>query len=405
QSLQTATEGDSMFGGTIAYMAPEHLDAFNPEHPSTADLVTEKADMYSLGIVLNELLNGKQVIHLPDRSAGMADTLRVLAEQRRTMPPRCCEGTPNAAKTLQHTICRCLAPDPADRFAQGAELAVQLEGCRHLRIAEREMPPLTGIYRHMLEKPFFWFILLVVLPQLAASVLNITYNVTQIVGQLTAEQQQLFMRLVNFYNAVAYPIAVAIFVWVVFRVRHRWVEMHGKMPLLRGEVEEGRRKALRLPLWVAGLVAAAWLPGGFIFPAIIAWRSSTHLDAQVWGHFFVSFSLSCLIALAYSLCGSQFVVERALYPRMWDDVRDFTTTTRRELASMPRRLFWIQFLAGSIPLLAAVLWLILGTMENHPALRFLVAGLIFLGWFGYQLATRVTRHLTDTAAALTGIKA
>ena len=63
-SLQTAAESDSMFGGTIAYMAPEHLDAFNPEHPSTADLVTEKADMYSLGIVLNELLNGKQVIQL-----------------------------------------------------------------------------------------------------------------------------------------------------------------------------------------------------------------------------------------------------------------------------------------------------------------------------------------------------
>ncbi|HEY4231849.1 MAG TPA: serine/threonine-protein kinase [Lacipirellulaceae bacterium] len=404
-SLQTAADNDNMFGGTVAYMAPEHLDAFNPEHPSQADAVTDKADMYSLGIVLHELLNGKQVIHLPDRNAGMADTLRSLAEQRRTKPPTAAEGPPHAGKTLQQSICRCLAPNPVDRFASGAELAAQLEGCRHLRIAERELPSLTGIYRHMLEKPFFWFILLVLLPQLAASVLNITYNMTQIVGELTAEQQQLFMRVVNIYNAAAYPVATGIFVWAVFRVRRCWIEMHRATPLARGAVAEGRRQALQLPLWVAGLVAVAWLPGGVIFPAIIAWRSSTHLDGQVWGHFFVSFSLSCLIALAYSLCGSQFIVERALYPRMWDDVRDFTATTRRELTSMPTRLWWIQVLAVSVPLLTAILLLQLISVETHHSFRFLVSAFIVLGLIGFQLASRVTRHLTDTAAALTGIKA
>jgi hypothetical protein len=274
-----------------------------------------------------------------------------------------------------------------------------------LRIADRELPPLTGIYKELLRKPFRWFFILVVIPQLAASVLNISYNMTQIVGQLTPEQQLLFMRLVNIYNAAAYPIAVAVFLWAVLRVRRRWYEMHGTQPHPPGAVEEGRRQALQLPLWVAGLIAAAWLPGGIIFPAIISWRTES-LSPQIWGHFIISFTLSCLIALAYSFCSSQFIVERTLYPRMWDDVRDFTATTRRELAPMSSRLFWIQFLAGSIPLLAAVLWLILGTMdENHRALKFLVAGLIFLGWFGYQFATRVTRHLTETAAALTGIKA
>ena len=404
-SLQTAAESDSMFGGTIAYMAPEHLDAFNPDHPSSADLVTEKADMYSLGIVLNELLNGKQTIQLPDRNAGMGETLRILAEQRRTKPPTAAFGPPHAGKTLQQSICRCLAPSQEDRFTSGADLAAQLEGCRHLRIAERELPPLTGIYGSMLAKPFLWFIVLVVIPQIAASILNITYNMTQIVGKLTEEQQQLFMRLVNIYNAIAYPIAVALFLWAVLRVRRCWFEMHGTTPLPRGAVDEGRRQALQLPLWVAGLVAVAWLPGGIIFPAIISWRSTTALAPQAWGHFIASFTLSCLIALAYSFCGSQFIVERALYPRMWDDVRTFTATTRRELATMPTRLFWIQFLAGSIPSLAAILLLHLISTDTHPAFKYLVSGLIALGVIGYQLTARVTRHLTETAAALTGIKA
>jgi serine/threonine protein kinase len=403
-SLQTAAEGDNMFGGTIAYMAPEHLDAFNPEHPSTADLVTETADMYSLGIVLNELLNGKQVIQLPDRNAGMAETLRTLAKQRREKPQTAAEGPPHAGKTLQQSICRCLAPNVSDRFASGAELAAQLEGCRQLRIAERALPPLTGIYSSILQKPFRWFIALVVLPQVAASFLNISYNMTQIVGELEPDQQSLFLWLVNLYNVVVYPIAVAIFIWAVFRVRRVWNEMHGAVAPPPGAIQEGRRQALQLPLWVAGLTAAGWLPGGILFPAIIAWRTGA-LPAQTWGHFIVSFALSCLIALAYSFCGSQFVVERALYPRMWDDVRDFTAITRRELAPMSTRLFWIQFLAISIPLFTAILLVQLIRVESHPAFRFLISGFIALGIVGFQLTTRVTRHLTDTAVALTGMKA
>jgi serine/threonine protein kinase len=403
-SLQTAAESDSMFGGTIAYMAPEHLDAFNPEHPSTAEAVTETADMYSLGIVLNELLNGKQVIQLPDHNAGMADTLRILAEQRRGNPPHCCEGTPQAGKTLQQSICRCLAPDPVDRFPSGAALAAQLEGCRHLRVAERELPPLTGVYRSMARQPFLWFVVLVVLPQIAGSVLNITYNMTQVVGELTAQQQQLFMRLVTIYNLAAYPVAIALFVWAVFRVRRRWIEMHGSTPLPHGAVGEARRQALQLPLWVAGLTVCGWLPGGVLFPAIISWRTTPAISWQTWGHFAASFTLSGLIALAYSLCGSQFIVERALYPRMWDDVRDFTATTRRELMPMTARLKWIQRLAVTIPLVAAILLNVLGSTEVHPALAGVVTAFIVLGMFGSQLATRATRHLTDTAVALTGMK-
>jgi hypothetical protein len=137
---------------------------------------------------------------------------------------------------------------------------------------------------------------------------------------------------------------------------------------------------------------------------IISWRTSPALSWQTWGHFVASFTLSGLIALAYSLCGSQFIAERALYPRMWDNVRDFTATTRRELAPMTGRLKWIQRLAVTIPLVAAILLNVLGSTDVHQALTGVVTAFIVLGMFGSQLATRATRHLTETAAALTGIK-
>ena len=74
-----------------------------------------------------------------------------------------------------------------------------------------------------------------------------------------------------------------------------------------------------------------------LFPAIISARTGM-LAPHVWMHFIASFTLSGLIALAYSLCGSQFVIQRALYPRMWDDVRHFTAVARQELAPMATRL-------------------------------------------------------------------
>ncbi|HTN76292.1 MAG TPA: serine/threonine-protein kinase, partial [Pirellulaceae bacterium] len=48
------------FGGSLAYMSPEHLEAFNPQHPRQAEELDGRADLYSLAVVLWELLCGKK---------------------------------------------------------------------------------------------------------------------------------------------------------------------------------------------------------------------------------------------------------------------------------------------------------------------------------------------------------
>src|SRR5262249_7808720 len=45
----------SLVGGTLAYMAPEHLEAFHTGRRS----VDARSDLYSLGIILFELLAGR----------------------------------------------------------------------------------------------------------------------------------------------------------------------------------------------------------------------------------------------------------------------------------------------------------------------------------------------------------
>ena len=68
---------------------------------------------------------------------------------------------------------------------------------------------------------------------------------------------------------------------------------------------------------------------------------------------------------------------------------------------MSKRLAWIQLLAGSA-LVAAIL--VLTFNEVTPLFKGVVAGLIVLGWAGYQLATQVTGSLTKIVLALTAGK-
>jgi hypothetical protein len=305
--------------------------------------------------------------------------------------------------TLQRTIARCLEPNPADRFASGAELAEQLDGCRRMRQAERQLPAIPAVLWPMLRRPFLWLVMLVLLPHLVGSAVNITYNATQIVGKLTQDQERLFAHLVVGYNAIVYPIALVLLVMAVRPVWKCWHALAGGEPIADGQVEAARRQALRLPRWIAGLTAMGWFPGGLLFPLLIRVMEPP-LPTTIFAHFIASFCLSGLIALAYSLCGAQLIVLRVLYPGMWRNARGFAENALRELSPVSRRLGWIQVLAVSIPLVAVVM-LVFGGGTDDLTFKLLVTALIFLGILGLFVTGAVTRGLSQLIAALTGAKA
>src|SRR5205823_13514696 len=99
-------DSTDVFGGTRAYMAPEHRDAF--EGRAAPAVVDERSDIYALGIILFELITGR-------RPAGQPSP----REFEAYVPP-----------VLMRTVRRCLEHDPARRYQTAAELARALEGCR-----------------------------------------------------------------------------------------------------------------------------------------------------------------------------------------------------------------------------------------------------------------------------------
>src|SRR5206468_2213732 len=93
--------------GTPGYMAPEQAN-------SRAEL-TLSADVYSVGVVLYEMLAGRRPF---DDSAGETDWVEVLVRQRTQVPPRLAE----VGAALEAVVLRALAKDPAERFASAAEM-------------------------------------------------------------------------------------------------------------------------------------------------------------------------------------------------------------------------------------------------------------------------------------------
>jgi serine/threonine protein kinase len=392
------------FGGTVAYMAPEHLEAFAPGGRTLRDTVNERSDLYALGVVLFELLTGRLPFRVGPRPGGRrSEQLEELAAERRRGPPPL---PPDASvpTPVARVISRCLEPEPDRRFASAADLARALDGCGELCADEKALPAPGPITRRLCRWPFALGCLLVLLPHVISSVVNVSYNALRIVEHLTPDQQATFRRLVLLYNVVAYPAGIVAIMVLVMPVRRVWLGLASPDPPPEEQVAAARRAALRLPMWSVLLSVVAWLPGGVIFPLGID-RLSGPIDADVYHHFLISFTISGLIALTYSFFVIEFVVLRVLYPFFWTDTRDLRAVRRSELAGTDRQLAWFQMLAVLIPLAAAVLMVAVGPEEfrdGYRPFRVLVTALIALGMTGLGVAMAVSRRLHETLGALAG---
>ena len=67
----------AMLGGTLPYMAPEHLDAFNPRGSTPPGAVDERSDIYALGLILFEMVAGRPAFPESPEGLELIDLLAV----------------------------------------------------------------------------------------------------------------------------------------------------------------------------------------------------------------------------------------------------------------------------------------------------------------------------------------
>jgi predicted Ser/Thr protein kinase len=100
------------FVGTRQYGSPEQCDG---------GIVDQRSDVYSLGVILHELLTGR----LPHDLAGktLTETARII---RDTPPARLWIADRELARPAEAIAAKCLAKRPADRYASAGELAADI---------------------------------------------------------------------------------------------------------------------------------------------------------------------------------------------------------------------------------------------------------------------------------------
>jgi serine/threonine protein kinase len=125
ESPHAAQQAESaMLGGTLPYMAPEQIEAFlNPDLWGT---VGARADLYSLGLVLRELLTG-QAPDVPDDHLPPARALRDLLDRRACLRTDVRQDNPEIPHALAAIVERCLAFRPEERYPDGQALADDLQ--------------------------------------------------------------------------------------------------------------------------------------------------------------------------------------------------------------------------------------------------------------------------------------
>src|SRR5262245_34651283 len=108
-------------GGTLPYMAPEHLDVIGGK----AAPLSAQCDLYSPGVILYELLTGAHPFDEPvGEPASMVGVYKALHSK---LPPA--PSTKNKAVTpaVDGIVLKLLEPDPAKRYAEAAHLREDLE--------------------------------------------------------------------------------------------------------------------------------------------------------------------------------------------------------------------------------------------------------------------------------------
>lgn len=113
------TETGSILG-TAQYLAPEQAQGKE---------ITSAADLYSVGVVLFELLTGRVPF---DGDSAVAVALKHVSEK----PPSPRQFVPEVSPALERTVLQALAKDPADRFGSAEEFIEALDGAGTGQVTE-----------------------------------------------------------------------------------------------------------------------------------------------------------------------------------------------------------------------------------------------------------------------------
>ena len=301
---------DAYFGGSLAYMSPEQLEACDPANERKPDDLDGRSDFYSLGVVLWELLTGFRPFLDENVSGGWSVTLAAMVRRRQAaLNAEDLRHVPGCPAGLTAAMQITLAPDRNDRWQNGREMARRLELCTNPRASELLFPRNRRVSAW---KVLTIFVLAGLLPNVLAGWFNNKHNDTEVVSKFTTASEHVFKQTRTVVNAIAYPLGTLLFLYFTISVLGGLA--HRDDPTVdKDKLQLRRRRCLRLGSIIATISLVEWTLASCVYPLSLR-MFADKMPVPVMAHFFFSVFLCGIVAAVYPFFGITYYSVRRLYP-------------------------------------------------------------------------------------------
>ena len=177
------------------------------------------------------------------------------------------------------------------------------------------------------------------IPHILGSAFNIWYNMVIIDPMLrAADLRERFISTVIVWNAVAYPITLVFWLWLIASLRPALHQVLGGEALPE-QLEWSRRRLVNLP-WYGVLVSGiGWLLCIPVFLISLA-LTGHHLSPQLLWHLPISFGVSGFIAITQSFFLIELASHWGLFPVFFRNIRPDKLRGIHPISLRTRGLMW-----------------------------------------------------------------
>ncbi|MQY17187.1 serine/threonine-protein kinase [Nocardia macrotermitis] len=390
------------FGGSLPYMSPEQLSAIHPGLTASAAELDTRSDLYALGVVLWELLTGA----IPfDDEPGCGETehsLQAMIDRRGVPIARRYQDQlpPDTPAVLRHALLTCLASDPADRYATGAELAQQLELSQDRTARDLVDPPTNSLRARLRMRPMPVVTLSSIFGQLLAGLYMGAHNVRLVEGQFGSAAAEAVTRLGLAAALIAYPLGIA---GLLYWCRQVFLVPDG---LRRGRrydettLAQARADTLACGDRIAVVAVIGWLVVGAVL--LIRLHRYGPVSAGLLTDLIASHVVAAAVAVVYTYFPVTFFVLRWYYPGLVAAGHTNPVEAGR-LHRLIRRSRVYLGIAASVPLIGVPAGLVFLTPEQQQSVIGPIVGLCVGGLFAFAIALRTFYALDADLSALNRI--
>ncbi|MCC9602823.1 serine/threonine protein kinase [Stieleria sp. JC731] len=378
----------SSFGGSIGYMAPEHLRAISATAVTVPEEVGPRADLYSLAILLWELWQGRRPFDCSGNPQSWIDAVDQQLQARQSLDSPGAENEDVVSRLLEQILRDALHFDSDKRIGTGKEFEARLKLALNPEAARIFDPdPNSRIAWLGRRSPWLMTSLIILVPNALAGIYGYYYNFKDTLGTLFEEVDGLrstFETLSFCINSIAFPLAAFLVVYFTQQVSRGLERVnHGKEATeddLNATFQLGQRAAV-----IGGLL---WCLAAILYPLIL-WLIYPEISQREFSHFFMSHVICGGVAAIYPYFGICTYAVSVLYPRL---VRKTLRDTRfdERLTQTVARCEAHLYLACLVPLLGVTLLVVSQADARDVMLVSLIAtGLgLFASFKAYKFVLR-----------------